>query len=35
MFLTLVSAALVGIALVGQATGFDDDFTLFTGSSSR
>ena len=30
MFLTLVSAALVGIALVGQATGFADQFTLFT-----
>ena len=30
MFLTLVSAALVGIALVGQATGFADEFTLFT-----
>ena len=30
MFLTLVSAALVGIALVGQATGFADEFTLLT-----
>ena len=30
MFLTLVSAALVGIALVGQATGFADQFPLFT-----
>ena len=29
MFLTLVSASLVSLALVGQATGFSDPFTVF------